>query len=100
MTVSVFIVAWSALGVATRHGPSILLALFVALTLVGGGIGHVPFFLVVCAYATRIRSPLPWWRRRRCGPCRPVRGFLHWMTAWRPPPHLWMFGARESPEIE
>jgi hypothetical protein len=31
---------------------------------VGGGIGFIPFFLVTCAYATRLTKPLSWWRKK------------------------------------
>ena len=64
MTVSVAIVAWSALGLRRTRGPTVFLALFVLLTLVGGGMGHIPFFLAAWAWATRIRGSRPWWRRR------------------------------------
>jgi len=64
MGVSLAIVLWSLLGLRTNRGPLVLLALFVLLTLVGGGMGHIPFFVVLWAYATRIRSELPWWHQR------------------------------------
>lgn len=67
MGVSLAIVASSLFGLTRRHGVSVFLGLFVLLTLVGGGIGHIPFFLAVWAYATRLRGPLPWWRRHLRG---------------------------------
>jgi hypothetical protein len=63
ISVSVFIIIWSVLFVHRRHGPAVLLLLFVLLTLVGGGIGFIPFFIVTWAYATRINKPLIWWKR-------------------------------------
>jgi hypothetical protein len=63
MSVSVFIIIWSVLFVHKRHGPVVLLLLFVLLTLVGGGIGFIPFFIVTWAYATRIAKPLIWWKK-------------------------------------
>jgi hypothetical protein len=59
MIVSVAIVAWSFSGLRRSHGPNVLLALFVLLTLVGGGAGHIPFFLIVWAYSRRMGMPLP-----------------------------------------
>jgi hypothetical protein len=63
MGVSLAIVVWSLRFLDTRHGATVLLALFIALFLVGGGIAQLPFFLVVWAFATRINQPLTWWRR-------------------------------------
>jgi len=63
MSVSVFIIIWSVLFVHRSHGPVVLLLLFILLTLVGGGIGFIPFFIVTWAYATRINKPLIWWKR-------------------------------------
>jgi hypothetical protein len=63
MSVSLFITLWSVLFVHRRLGPAVLLVLFVLLTLVGGGIGFIPFFVVTWAYATRINKPLIWWKR-------------------------------------
>ena len=64
MVVSAGILAWSALGLHRPGGPTVFLLLFVALTLVGGGVGHVPFFLVAWAWATRIHTDLTGWRVR------------------------------------
>jgi len=61
--VSLAIIAWSLFFLRHRDGPSVFLALFVLLTLVGGGIGHVVFFTVAWGYATRMRKPLSWWER-------------------------------------
>jgi len=63
ISVSVFIILWLVLFVHRRLGPAVLLLLFVLLTLVGGGIGFIPFFIVTWAYATRINKPLIWWKR-------------------------------------
>ncbi len=54
---------WSVFRVHTQRGPAGFLTLCVLLTLVGGGIGHVVFFVPVWAYSTRIRKPLAGWRR-------------------------------------
>lgn len=64
MALSLAIVAWCARGLKRRYGASVFLTLFVVLTLVGGGVGHVLFFVTAWAYTTRIRGGLSWWRRR------------------------------------
>lgn len=58
MVVSVAIMAWCFTGLRRRHGSSVLLGLFLLLTLVGGGMGHILFFVALWGYATRIRRPL------------------------------------------
>lgn len=63
MAVSLAIIVWCVFYLRGRKGPSGFLALFLLLTLVGGGIGHVVFFTTAWAYATRMRRPLAWWRR-------------------------------------
>lgn len=70
MAVSLGIMVWSLFGLTTPRGPLVLLGLFVLLTLVGGGIGHIPFFVAVWAYSTRMSGELPWWRRRLRGRTR------------------------------
>jgi hypothetical protein len=60
--VGLIIMIWSVGFVHRRNGPLILLLLFIALFLVGGGIGQIVFFTLVCAGATRINRPLTWWR--------------------------------------
>lgn len=63
MSVSVFIIIWSLLFVHKKHGRTVFLLLFILLTLVGGGIGFVPFFIITWAYASRMNKPLTWWRK-------------------------------------
>lgn len=79
MVVSLAIIVWCLFFLRRRRGPAGFLALFVLLTLVGGGIGHVVFFLAAWAYATRIHGRLPWWRRA-LGPGARQR----LAGAWRP----------------
>lgn len=50
-------------GALRKRWPTFFLLLFILLTLVGGGIGHIIFFLTAWAYATRIDKPLKWWRK-------------------------------------
>lgn len=63
MAVSVFIMIWSLCFVDKKNGTTVFLLLFILLTLVGGGMGFIPFYIVTWAYATRIHKPLRWWRR-------------------------------------
>ena len=62
MFMGLLIVIWSIRFVHRPHGPLVLLLLFVALFLVGGGVGQILFFSLVCAVATRIHHPLTGWR--------------------------------------
>ncbi len=63
MLVGLAIIIWSLGFVHKRYGPFVYLLLFVLLFLVGGGIGQVIFFIPAWAVATRIHTPLIWWRR-------------------------------------
>jgi hypothetical protein len=62
MTVGLVIIIWSVGFVHRKHGPLVLLLLFILLFLVGGGVAQIVFFILICAVATRIDSPLTWWR--------------------------------------
>lgn len=61
MLVGLAIIVWSIWFLPRRHGPTVLLGLFVLLFLVGGGIAQVIFFIPLWAFATRIGKPLTWW---------------------------------------
>ena len=63
MPLSVAIVVWAVYRLHRKRGVLVLLGLFILLTLSGGGLGFVPFYLITCAYATRMGSPLSWSRR-------------------------------------
>jgi len=63
MLVGLAIIIWSIGYVHKQHGPLVYLLLFIALFLVGGGIGQVVFFIPAWAVATRIHTPLTWWRK-------------------------------------
>lgn len=63
MSVSVFIIIWLLFFVDKKHGTIVFLLLFILLTLVGGGMGFIPFYVVTWAYATRVDKPLNWWRK-------------------------------------
>lgn len=59
----ILIIFWTIFFIDKKHGPSIFLLLFILLTLTGGGIGHIPFFILSWAYATNTRSDLNWWKK-------------------------------------
>ncbi|MBU0490611.1 MAG: hypothetical protein KKA73_18890 [Chloroflexi bacterium] len=63
MAVGLAIVIWSVGFVHKKHGPLVFLLLFILLFLVGGGVAQIVFFILICAVATRINSPLTWWRK-------------------------------------
>jgi hypothetical protein len=58
MIVGVLAALWSILFIQSRHGTTVFLALFVILTLVGGGIGFIPFYLMAAFWVSRINRPL------------------------------------------
>jgi len=58
------IVLWSIKYLHSKHGSTVFLALFILLTLVGGGIGHIILFIPTWIFATRINKPLDWWERK------------------------------------
>lgn len=64
MLTSVVIMAWSIFLIHQKRAVTIFLILFIILTVVGGGMGFTPFYLVVWAYARKVHSPLAWWRKR------------------------------------
>ena len=63
MAVGLCIVLWTVFRIRTRLGPIVFLLLSILLLGVGGGIAHVPFFLIGWAVSTRINSPLSWWKK-------------------------------------
>jgi hypothetical protein len=61
--VGIFIIIWSIAFVHKKYGRVVFLLLFVLLTFVGGGIGHILFYLLTWAYATRMNKQLHWWKK-------------------------------------
>jgi hypothetical protein len=61
LLVSTAVIVWSIRFIHIRRGAAVFLFLLIALTLVGGGIGHIALFIPAWAYATRINKPLHWW---------------------------------------
>jgi hypothetical protein len=73
MALGVAIVIWSLRFLHSRRGPAVFLGLFVALFLVGGGIGQVALFVPAWAFAQHMERP-PAWAERALRPR--VRPFL------------------------
>jgi uncharacterized membrane protein len=63
MLFSVPVALWSVRLIRGKGGATGFLLLFIALTLTGGGIGYIIFFVPVWAYATRLKKPLVRWRK-------------------------------------
>lgn len=57
---SLFIIYWSIKHLHTFYGPTIFIIVYVFLTLVGGGIIHILFFIPIYIYARRIRMAISW----------------------------------------
>ena len=64
--VSTIAVIWAIWFVQRRHGPLVLLGLFVAQTLVGGG-WILDMAILTAILATRIGKPMSWWRKHLTG---------------------------------
>jgi len=63
MAISVFAVAWSIKYIDTKHGSNVFLLTFIVLTLTGGGLAHIVFFLPIWGYSTRINKGLDFWNK-------------------------------------
>ena len=63
MLTGLAIVVWSLKFLHRKNGPTVLISLFILLTLVGGGIGFIILYLPTWAFATRINKPLDWWKK-------------------------------------
>lgn len=64
LIVSVLVVVWAALFVARVRGGLVLILLSILLFPVGGGFVPMLIGVLAGAAATRINTPLAWWRRR------------------------------------
>jgi hypothetical protein len=60
---SIATATWSIRFIGHKHGSSIFLILCIALTVFGGGIAHVAFYLPIWAYSTRSHKRLKLWRK-------------------------------------
>ena len=63
IAVALSIVVWTIFFIDTAWGSPTFLRLSLLLLVVGGGIAHVPFFLIAWGVSTRISKPLTWWRK-------------------------------------
>lgn len=54
---------WSVFFMRRARGPRVFLLLFMAQTLTGGGIGYIPYYIIVWLYARRLNGPLNQWRK-------------------------------------
>jgi hypothetical protein len=63
MLVGLAIILWSVNFMHTKHAATVFILLFVLLVLVGGGIGHIAFFLPAWGFATLINKPLTGWQK-------------------------------------
>lgn len=57
------IIVWSLFYLRRKTGPLIFTLLFILLFLTGGGVAQILFFIIACAFATRINKPLKWWKK-------------------------------------
>ncbi len=64
---SLVLFAWATLFIHRRHAGVVLMALSVVLLLVGGGIAPPAIGLALGFTATRIHTPVRWWRTRPAG---------------------------------
>lgn len=64
LVVALLVAVWVPTRLHKRRGPAGFLALMVALTAVGGGVGHIAFFLPTWGWSTALpRRPKPWHHR-------------------------------------
>jgi len=68
--VSLALLTWSILFVHKKNGGRVIVFLSIVLLLVGGGIFPPVFGMLIGIVATRIHSPLTWWRARLHGTSR------------------------------
>lgn len=63
MFLSIAAATWAVKFGEHQHGSVVFLILFIALTVFGGGIAHVAFYLPIWAYSTRSHKRLKLWRK-------------------------------------
>lgn len=62
IVVSLVFLLWAVLFVQRKHGGLVMILISIALLLVGGGIFPPIFGILIGIIATKIHSPLTWWR--------------------------------------
>jgi hypothetical protein len=72
----VLMILWALRFIHKKHGPAVFLLLGIASFLMGGGVAQIVLFTIVWGFATRIRSPLSFWRWLIPPPVRPALGCL------------------------
>ncbi len=77
--VSTAMLSWSVLFIHRKHGGLIMILLSIAALLVGGGIFPPVFGILIGAIATKIHSPLTWWRTHLS---TGIRRFLAKLWPW------------------
>ena len=77
--ISIFAAIWSIKYIRTNYGNLIFLTSFTALTLFGGGIGHIPFYITAWSFSLKAYSRLVWWKKR----IKKRSGLYKLMELWR-----------------
>jgi hypothetical protein len=60
---SIFVGIWSVRHIDKKNGSLVFLLSFIILTLIGGGLAHIVFFVPIWGYSTRICKKLSFWSR-------------------------------------
>lgn len=86
--VGILVMIWSIVLIRKPHAGPILILLSVAQLLVGGGLAPIPLGILAGVLASRIGTPLTWWRAHLPAPARRVLAtlwtgsFIACVTAW------------------
>jgi hypothetical protein len=73
---SLVFLVWATVFAGRRHGGGVLVLLSVSMLVVGGGFGPPILGVILGLVATKIGSPLPWWRERVSPEARRALGAL------------------------
>jgi hypothetical protein len=79
MILGIIVAIWAGWFVDKKGGPAILMALSIALFLVGGGFAPIFMALIASLTATRIHAPLHFWRRALPGAVKKFLGAI-WLV--------------------
>lgn len=60
--VGILIIIWTVFYINRKYGLAGFLILFITLTLTGGGIGFIPFYILTWLYSKRMNKELRWWK--------------------------------------
>jgi hypothetical protein len=64
IAISLFVAVWSVKYISKEKGGLVFILSFIALTLFGGGVGHIPFYITTWAFTLKGRSHLLWWKTK------------------------------------